>query len=97
MSNPENDPLLWKVIGAFLGAVISLAYLRPKNLKDALYRAFVSITCGIVFGFVLHDYFELKGTFEHWIAASAGVSILSWFVIGMIVRVLSSMDKLPKI
>lgn len=96
MNSPESDPLLWKVAGAVAGTIISLAYIRPLNIRDAISRAVVSMTSGVVFGFFVLEYFELSPTIEHIIASSALAALLAWFIIGMAIRLIKSYDKPPK-
>jgi len=97
MNGPEPpDFLIWKGAGSVVGALISLAYVKPLNLRDALARGASSVACGIIFGFVIHEYFGWPASPAHWVAASAAASLFSWTIIGVGIKILQSTTSIPK-
>ena len=93
----DQDFFVWKILVSLAGAVLSLAYFRPRNLIDAISRGVVSLLSGVIFAFIPMQYFVWDATTEHWLAASAAVALFSWVIIGALIKVISSMVKIPTI
>lgn len=77
-----------KLLGALAGAVLALVFQPPKTRTEFIRRASLSIICGIIFGDVARDYLKWLDTWQMNLASSAGTSLLSWFIIGAVIRVI---------
>lgn len=99
---PETPPPgfpnldIWRLIGSFVGATLSFLYARPVGPRDFAARLLVSSVVGFIFGFMVRDYLGWPETQRYVFAAAVAASFLSWFVIGALVRILKSTNKLPK-
>lgn len=97
----NDDPsLAWlalsKVIGVGAGAFIAIVFIPPKTLREFASRIVVSIASGIIFAHPFREYLEWSADSEHVIAASALASFISWWVLGLIVRVLNAKSDFSK-
>lgn len=48
--SPDMQLLLGKGIGAFVGSMISLAYVLPKGKREAAIRFLTGVSAGLIFG-----------------------------------------------
>lgn len=79
--------ILLKIAGSLAGAVLALVFQPPKKLSEFVTRAVFSIMSGMLFGEAIHDYLKWGATWQMELAASALTAMLSWFVMGAVVRV----------
>ncbi|MBO6719145.1 MAG: hypothetical protein JJ913_14405 [Rhizobiaceae bacterium] len=89
---------LWlaKAGGAVAGSAISLAYVLPRDRREAAIRFAVGVACGLVFGGAagLKIAAELGiadalGAGELMLMGSAAASLCAWWALGLIMRVLT--------
>lgn len=92
---PPPDYTVIQLIGAVIGAFLSLAYIRPRNLTDLLARGSFSALSGYVFGFFVLEQMGWPETARHWMAATVIAGGFSWLIAGTAVRLLQNVDKLP--
>ncbi len=92
---PGGDFTVIRAAGAAVGALLSLVYVPPKNVREGVGRGVFSITSGYVFAFVAMEYFGWPETDRHWMAATVFVGGLSWLIAGVAVRILQSINKWP--
>lgn len=92
---PPGDFTLVRAAGAAIGALLSLVYIPPKSVKEAVSRALFSVPSGFIFGFIILDYMKWPQTFQHWMAATVVVGMFSWLLAGVVVRILDSVNKWP--
>lgn len=92
---PESTGAYWvaKLAGAIGGSVISLAYLLPRNRRDAFQRLCVGLVCGVLFGPLvsakLTAWGFAAGELEQLMGSCAFTSAISWGAAGMIYRWMS--------
>lgn len=86
---------LWlaRAAGAVAGSAISLAYLLPKDRREAAVRFAVGVACGLVFGgaagLKIADELgivDLLGAGELMLMGSAAASLCAWWGIGLVMR-----------
>ena len=77
-----------RVLGAIAGTVLALVFLPPKTRTEFIRRASLSMICGIIFGDAVRDYLKWADLAQMDIASSAGTSMLSWPVVGAVIRVI---------
>jgi hypothetical protein len=89
---------LAKGIGAVCGSAISIAYLLPKNRREAFLRFFVGITIGMIFGtsagIKLADYLNITGEIspvEVALSGAALASLCAWWALGILARLSNRM------
>lgn len=82
--------LIAKAGGSFAGAALALIFLPPKSIAEFWTRASFSIISGVIFADTVRDKLAWPETIDRLIAAGAGTSALSWFCMGMIVRVIGA-------
>ncbi|QDZ01114.1 hypothetical protein FQ775_12405 [Nitratireductor mangrovi] len=82
-----------KGIGAVAGSAVSLAYILPRDRREAAIRFAVGIVCGLAFGGVaglkIADELGLAaklGTAETMLAGSAAASLCAWWALGLLMR-----------
>lgn len=86
---------LWlaKAAGAIAGSAISLAYLLPKDRREAAIRFAVGVACGLVFGGAAGlklatelGIAEQLGAIELMLMGSAAASLCAWWGLGLLMR-----------
>jgi hypothetical protein len=89
---------LWlaRAAGAVAGSAISLAYLLPKDRREAAVRFAVGVACGLVFGGTVGlkvatelDIIELLSVGELTLMGAAAASLCAWWGIGLVMRAFS--------
>ena len=90
---PHHDPLVYKLFGSALGTLAGLVYFKPKNLRDALGRAFFSSVTGVTCYFVPSDYLGWDITPERIIAGAFIMAIAAWPMAGLLFRWMSDKTK----
>ena len=82
-----------KAIGAVSGSAISLAYLVPRNGREAYLRFCVGMTVGMIFGtsagWKIADYLEIGhrlSNVEIALSGGAFASLSAWWALGVISR-----------
>lgn len=79
-----------KIASAIIGAVMALVFQPPKNRAEFTTRAVFSIFAGTVFADPVRDWFKWADTTPYHVAAGALTAMLSWWLMGMIVRIVGS-------
>lgn len=82
--------LIAKAGGAFLGTVLALVFLVPKTRAEFWTRSTFSLISGTIFADTVRDRLAWPETIDRLIASGAGTAALSWFLMGMIVRVIGA-------
>lgn len=85
--DPIATILLLKLAGALGGAILALVFQPPKRLSEFVTRSVFSILSGLLFADAVHEYLKWGATWQMDLAAAALTSMLSWFVMGAVVRV----------
>lgn len=89
---------LWlaRAAGAVAGSAISLAYLLPKDRREAAVRFAVGVACGLVFGGAAGlkiaaelGIADMLGAGELMLMGSAAASLCAWWGIGLVMRMMS--------
>ncbi len=80
-----TESVIIKFAGAIAGTILALVFLPPKTLTGLARRAVASLICGPIFSPVVHAYLIWPNVWEHWLAAAALTSFISWFCMGLIV------------
>lgn len=83
--------------GALAGSIVSIAFLIPRNRREAVLRLCVGFICGLVFGgtvgVMLADRLGIVGQIEPDEIALVGASLASlsaWWGMGALQRILGS-------
>jgi len=84
------DPLFYKSLGSIIGTIAGLAYVKPRNGRDAVARIIVSVLVGVTFAFWPLDYFEWPGTPERWTAGGFLMAGAAWPAAGVLLKWVSS-------
>lgn len=86
---------LWaaKATGAAAGSAISLAYMLPKDRREAAIRFAVGLVSGLVFGssagLKIADEMGIDGQLspvEQMLMGSAAASLCAWWALGLVMR-----------
>lgn len=89
-----------KLVGAISGSAISLAYLLPRNRREAAIRLFVGVSTGFMFGpwaAARMSALGFHGTeVENHLAGAALVSGVAWWGWGAVQRVLETQQFLKR-
>ena len=94
---------LWlaRAAGAVAGSAISLAYLLPKDRREAAVRFAVGVACGLVFGGAAGlkiaaelGIVDLLGAGELMLMGSAAASLCAWWGIGFVMRMFSRKQRI---
>ncbi len=82
-----------KGVGAVCGSAISIAYLLPKNRREAFLRFFVGLTIGMIFGtsagIKIADYLDIMhqiSKIELALSGAALASLCAWWGVGVLAR-----------
>lgn len=86
--DPIATVLLLKIAGALAGAILALVFQPPKRMSEFVTRAVFSIMSGVLFGEGVHAFLKWGETWQMDLAAAALTSMLSWFVMAALVRVI---------
>lgn len=85
-----------KTIGAVCGSAISIAYLLPKDRREAFLRFFIGIIVGMVFGtsvgIKVSDYLSIThriSAIEIALSGAALASLCAWWALGILARLSS--------
>ena len=100
---PPSDPNLawqltiagWQFAGAIVGSVMTFLVAWPTGWRDFATRAVVSISSGVLFGPIVRDHFGWAELPPFILASSAVTSLFAWSVIGMVMRIIGTTNKLP--
>lgn len=96
MIPPETTPpdfTLVKFAGGFVGGVLSLIYIPPKNLRELIGRMVFSTIVGGSGAFVVLERFSWRETVEHWFWSAIMVGGFAWIAAGVGVRVVGLLGK----
>lgn len=80
---PEG--MIIKFAGAFSGTVLALVFIPPRTIAGLIRRSVASLICGPIFSPVAHSYLVWPNSWEHWLAAAALTSFISWWCMGVVV------------
>lgn len=81
--------VLIRAVGAVIGAGLALVFLPPKNRAEFVTRGAFSIIVGIIGAYPVRVYYlHWEETWELRMAAAVLVAMLSWFVMGAVVRII---------
>lgn len=86
---------LAKIIGAFAGSLVSLAYVMPRGRREALARLFVGLLSGLIFGGTLGvkladiaGLLDQVSAFEIALMGATLASLGAWWGLGALQRIL---------
>ena len=91
----EAVPAIWgaKILGAFAGSLVSLAYVMPRGRREAAARLLVGLVTGLVFGGTagvkVADTMGLLGkvsAFEITLMGATLSSLCAWWSLGALQR-----------
>lgn len=82
--------LLAKAGGSIAGTILALVFLPPKSLAEFVTRSVFSLLSGFIFADVVREYFKWIESWQMLLAAGAVTAMLSWFIMGSIVRVIGA-------
>lgn len=82
-----TEGVIIKLAGAVAGTILALVFIPPHTLAGFFRRSTASLICGPIFSPVLHSYLLWPNAWEHWLAAAALTSFLSWWLLGVVVSV----------
>lgn len=77
-----------KLGGSIAGTALALIYLQPKTKADFVTRSAYSIIAGMVFSEAARDFAKWPDTANYQIASSALTAMLSWFIMGTLVKII---------
>ena len=80
---PES--VILKVSGALSGTVLALVFIPPRTIAGLIRRTVASLICGPIFSPITHGYLRWPDEWQHWLAAAALTSFVSWWLLGVIV------------
>ena len=88
--------------GAIAGSSVSLVYFIPKQRHEAISRLVVGVICGLVFGQAAGEklvqlmVLEVHPKeFEVVLMGAAAASFVSWWVLGLLVRMIERSSSAP--
>lgn len=83
--------MMIKALGAAGGSFLALVFQPPTTMRDFLIRTGFSFLSGVLFGDPMRtQYLHWPEDWRMWLAASALVSLVSWWVFGAAVRIIGS-------
>ena len=94
MEPGHHDPMIYKAMGSLIGTVAGLVYIKPRNLRDAISRTFVSLAAGMLYYFVPIDYFGWDYDNEKTLAGAALVAFVSWPLAGLVFKMLADKTRI---
>lgn len=89
MESP-GSPDHYRYVGAALGAVSGLMFIRPKSIMDAVIRLVFSFVSGAILYIVLHEYMDWPRDPDHIVAAAWVVGFASWPLAGAALSAIKS-------
>ena len=89
MLDGDSLAVALKALGSVAGAVLALIFQPPKTRPEFTTRSIFSIICGLVFSDAVKDYLHWPDTWQMFLAAAALTSMLSWFVMGAVTRIIA--------
>jgi hypothetical protein len=82
--------IMIKALGAAGGSFLALVFQPPSTTREFLIRAAFSFMSGLLFGDPVRDqYLHWPDNWRMWLAATALVALISWWVFGAAVRIVS--------
>lgn len=84
--SPEN----YRYVGAALGAVSGLMFIKPKSIMDAVIRFAFSFMAGSILYVLVHEYMQWPKDTDHTVAAAWIVGFASWPVAGAALAAIKS-------
>ncbi len=79
-----------KFFAGFVGAVLALTFQPPKTRAEFVTRGVFSILSGMLFSGPVREYLKWPITIETDIAAGALTALLSWWIMGAVVRLIDA-------
>jgi hypothetical protein len=79
-----------KLVAAFCGAILALIFQPPKSRVEFYTRAAFSVMSGIIWAGTIRSYLTWPLTWETEIAAGALTALLSWWLMGAVVRIIGA-------
>lgn len=77
-----------ELLGAIAGAAVALLFLPPKSRTEFARRFALSIIVGMIFADPVRVRLGQEAVWQNYLAGSAGVAMLGWFIIGAAIRVI---------
>lgn len=85
----ENGIATYKIadfIGGFFGGLTMLTFIKPKSIKDAIIRSFVSTGCAYVFTDPVLTYLNIKNSIDYNILISVLIGFSSFSILGSVAK-----------
>lgn len=79
-----------KFLAGVGGAILALAFQPPKALSEFVTRSIFSILSGMLFAGQAREYLQWPITIETEIASGSLTALLSWWVMGAVVRLIDA-------
>jgi len=89
MMEGPHDPIFFKGLGAIIGTIAGLAYMKPRNIRDAISRVIVSMSVGFPFAFFPVEYFGWPENPERWTAGGVLMAAAAWPIAGALSKWIS--------
>lgn len=89
MENP-GSPEHFRYVGAALGAVSGLMFIKPKSIMDAVIRFAFSFMTGSILYVLVHEYMQWPKDTDHVVVASWVVGFASWPLAGAALSAIKS-------
>lgn len=95
-TDPDNPATKWamRVLGAFLGAVVSVIIVAPEGTRNALYRVWVGVIMGAIFAPVVPQIrwlsFFAGDAADLDLARAAFAGFSAWFALELFARLISN-------
>lgn len=87
MSVEVVGAILIKFLAGLGGAILALSFQPPKTIAEFVTRTVFSVLSGMLFAGQVRDYLKWPITMETDIAAGALTALLSWWIMGAVVRI----------
>ena len=92
-----------RVIGSLAGSAISLVYMLPKGRREAAGRFLTGVACGLIFGDPTGLWLARKldlltslAPEDIVLAGATAASLLAWWSLGLLVRLLDRYGARPR-
>lgn len=92
--NESWSILLARIVGAMVGASISLTFLAPRSWREALAYFWSGLILGILFGHVLTNWFEKQWSLDFGseiqsaLAGTCLVALFGWVFVAVVYRII---------